>query len=175
MAALIHPLLTLLASLTRQELAKQLTYLQTENRTLRSKLPQRIELSNHERSQLVKHGKSLGPRIRNLMSVVSYSTVRRWVRSMEATPETGSRKKVARAGRPWVEEGVHDPFIQIRKEDRMGLHQNRSGDATVGAHDFTPDGEKRVIAGRPGPRTARSSGVPGISSQSLDRRPWQVD
>ena len=88
MAALIHPLRTLLASLTRQELAKQVTYLQTENRTLRSKLPQRIELSNHERSQLVKHGKSLGARIRELISVGSYSTFRRLVREMEATPET---------------------------------------------------------------------------------------
>ena len=56
MAALIHPLLTLLASLTRQELAKQVAYLLTDNRIHRSKLPQRIELGNHERSQLVKHG-----------------------------------------------------------------------------------------------------------------------
>lgn len=31
MTAIIHPLLTLLASLTRQELAKQVTYLKAEN------------------------------------------------------------------------------------------------------------------------------------------------
>jgi transposase len=120
MAFLIHPLLTLLASLTRQELAKQVAYLRAENRILRNKLPKQIELSIHERSQLVKHGKSLGPRIRESISVVSYSTFRRWVRSMEATPETGSRKKVARAGRPRVEEGVHDAIIRIRKETGWG-------------------------------------------------------
>jgi putative transposase len=120
MAALIHPLITLLASLTRQELAKQVAYLRTENRILRSKLPQRIELSNHECSQLVKHGKSLGTRIRELISVVSYSTFRRWVREMEATPKTGSRKKVARAGRPRVKNGVHDATIRIRKETGWG-------------------------------------------------------
>jgi putative transposase len=39
---------------------------------------------------------------------------------MEATPETGSRKKVARAGRPRVEEGVHDAIIRIRKETGWG-------------------------------------------------------
>jgi putative transposase len=39
MAALIYPLLTLLASLTRQELAKQVAYLRAENRILRRKLP----------------------------------------------------------------------------------------------------------------------------------------
>jgi len=60
MAAIIHPLLTLLASLTRQELARQVTYLKAENQILRSKLPKRIELSNQERRRLVKHGKSLG-------------------------------------------------------------------------------------------------------------------
>ena len=31
MAAIIHPLLTLLASLTRQELARQVAYLKAEN------------------------------------------------------------------------------------------------------------------------------------------------
>ena len=120
MASLIHPLRTLFASLTRQNRAKQLTYLRTENRFLRSKLPQRIELSNHERSQLVKHGKSLGPRTRELISVVSYSTFRRWVREMEATPKTGNRKKVARAGRPRDEDGVHDAIIRIPKETGWG-------------------------------------------------------
>lgn len=49
MAAIIHPLLALLASLTRQELAQQVTYLKAENRILRSKLPDRITLSNQER------------------------------------------------------------------------------------------------------------------------------
>ncbi len=68
----------------------------------------------------MKHGKSLGPRIRELISVVSYSTCRRWVRETEATPETGSRKKVARAGRSRVEEGVHDAIIRIRKETGWG-------------------------------------------------------
>jgi putative transposase len=56
MADLVHLLRTLLASSTRQELAKQLAYLRTENRILRSNLPQRIKLGNHERSLLGKHG-----------------------------------------------------------------------------------------------------------------------
>lgn len=78
MAAIVHPLLTLLASLTRQELARQVTYLKAENQILRSKLPKRIELSNQERRRLVKHGKSLGARIKELISIVSYSTFRKW-------------------------------------------------------------------------------------------------
>lgn len=41
MAALIHPLLALLASLTCQELAQQVAYLRAEKPSLRSKLLQR--------------------------------------------------------------------------------------------------------------------------------------
>jgi hypothetical protein len=67
MAAIIHPLLTLLASLTRQELAQQVTYLKAENQILRSKLPKRIELSNQERRRLLRHGKKLGAPIKGLI------------------------------------------------------------------------------------------------------------
>ncbi len=42
MASIVHPLLSLLASLTRQQLARQVAYLKAENQMLRSKLPERI-------------------------------------------------------------------------------------------------------------------------------------
>lgn len=83
MAVIIHPLLTLLASLSRQELAQQVIYLKTENKILRSKLPDRIQLNNQERRRLVKHGKKLGARIKNLISIASYSTFGKWVQAME--------------------------------------------------------------------------------------------
>jgi putative transposase len=86
MAAIVHPLLTLLASLTRQELAQQVTYLKAENVILRSKLPDRIKLNNQERRRLVRHGKKLGPRIKDPISIASYSTFRRCIRMMEGGP-----------------------------------------------------------------------------------------
>lgn len=86
MAAIIHPLLTLLASVTRQDLARQFAYLKAENRILRSKLPDRINLSNQERRTLVKHGKKLGALIKGLISIFSYSTFRKWVRTVEGSP-----------------------------------------------------------------------------------------
>ncbi|MBA3481176.1 MAG: hypothetical protein H0T51_05105 [Pirellulales bacterium] len=106
MAAIVHPLLSLLASLTRQELARQVTYLKAENAILRSKLPDRIMLSNQERRRLVRHGKKLGPRIRELISIVSYSTFRRWVRALEEAatrPETICRRSARRTiRRRWI-------------------------------------------------------------------------
>ena len=121
MAAIVHPLLTLLASLTRQELAQQVTYLKTENAILRSKLPDRITLNNQERHRLVRHGKKLGPRIKDLISIVSYSTFRRWIRNMEDAPAKRPKSKSEnKPGRPRTDESIADTIIRIRKETGWG-------------------------------------------------------
>ena len=120
MAAIIHPLLTLLASVTRQDLARQVAYLKAENRILRSKLPDRINLSNQERRTLVKHGKKLGALIKGLISIVSYSTFRKWVRTVEDSPNSRPKSTVAKPGRPRLEESIGDAIIRIRKETGWG-------------------------------------------------------
>lgn len=116
MAAMIHPLLTLLASLPRQDMAQQVTYLRAENRILRSKLPDRITLSNQERRALVRHGKSLGPRIKELISIVSYSTFRKWVRSMEDGPAQRPSAQGRKTGRPRIDGDLAATIIRIGKE-----------------------------------------------------------
>jgi len=116
MAAIIHPLLTLRASLTRQELACQVTYLRAENRILRSKLPERITLSNQERRTLVQYAKQLGARLKELLSIVSYATFRKWVRSAEDVPDKRPKSKDAKPGGPRVEESIGESIIRIRKE-----------------------------------------------------------
>jgi putative transposase len=120
MAAIIHPLLTLLASLSRQQLVQRVTYLQAENQILRSKLPDRITLDNRERRRLVRLGKKLGPGIKELISIVSYSTFRRWVRNMEETPEKRPTSKSAKQGRPRIKESLSETIIRIRKETGWG-------------------------------------------------------
>lgn len=42
MGRILHPLFALLASVTRQNLARQVAYLKEENRTLRARLPERL-------------------------------------------------------------------------------------------------------------------------------------
>jgi hypothetical protein len=61
MAAIIHPLPTLLASLSRQELARQVTYLRAENQILRSRLCERLQLNQQEERKLLRHGKKGSP------------------------------------------------------------------------------------------------------------------
>ena len=106
MASIIHPLFALLASVTRQQLLQQITYLLAENRMLRSKLPDRISLSNQERRKLLRHGKKLGSRIKDLISIVSYSTFRKWVRTMEDTNHKRPKSKNGKKGRPRIEENL---------------------------------------------------------------------
>ncbi len=120
MASIIHPLLTLLASLTRQELARQIAYLKAENLLLRSKLPDRITLSNQERRTLLKHGRKIGPRIKDLITIVSYSTFRRWVRQLEDASDKRPKKESTNPGRPRIEESICEAIIRIRKETGWG-------------------------------------------------------
>ena len=54
---LLHPLLVFLASLTQQELARQVVFLREENRILRSRLPGRVIATPAEKSRLIKLGR----------------------------------------------------------------------------------------------------------------------
>lgn len=79
----LHPLLTLLASVTRQDLARQVTYLKEENRILRERLPDRINTTEKQRKRLIRAGRKLGSQLKELITIVSYESFRRWVREME--------------------------------------------------------------------------------------------
>ena len=63
----------------------------------------------------MRHGKKLGGRIKELISIVSYSTFRKWVRSVEETPDKRPKPKDAKPGRPRVEESISEAIIRIRK------------------------------------------------------------
>lgn len=79
---------------------------------IHSDLPGRVNLDNRERNTLVKHGKKLGGKIQDIMTIVSYSAFRRWVRKMEEdspAPRNKSAKKDM--GRPKVEEDGRRLFI----------------------------------------------------------------
>lgn len=103
MAAISSPPLRLIACLDSQELGLQVTYLKTENKILCIKLPDRIQLNNQERRRLLKHGLKLGVRIKDLISVASYSTFRKWTRAMEDGPEIVQRTSpVSRDDHAWM-------------------------------------------------------------------------
>ncbi|MCG6154168.1 hypothetical protein [Rubinisphaera margarita] len=55
----LHPLFVMLASITQQELARQVAYLKKENEILRARLPKNIRTTKSERVQPLPAGSGL--------------------------------------------------------------------------------------------------------------------
>ena len=81
MSRILHPLFALLASATRQDLARQVAYLKEENRILRSRLPAPISVTAKERQRLIRVGRKLGAQLKELISIVTYGSFLRWIRN----------------------------------------------------------------------------------------------
>jgi len=55
-----------------------------------------------------------------LISIVSHSTFRKWVRNVEDAPDKRSKPKGPKPGRPRVEESISEAIIRIRTETGLG-------------------------------------------------------
>jgi putative transposase len=116
MARLFHPLLHLIARAAEHELAQMIDYLKTENRVQRARLPKKIETTPAERAQLIKAGKPLGPKIKELISIVTPGTFARWVRA----DEDPKRKPSAKRGRPRTPAEVEQLVLSMARESGWG-------------------------------------------------------
>lgn len=116
MKMLYHRLLVLMAGAAEQELISQNQYLKVENEMLRSKLPQRLSLTQKERSKLIKFGSKLGKAMSELVSIVHPDTLRRWIR--EAGKPGG--KKPAKRGRPRTKDEIRELILTMARENEWG-------------------------------------------------------
>ena len=115
MPRFFQPLLFMLAKCQEDQLVRQIEFLQTENKMLRKRVPKkRIFLDPSERSRLLELGKELGPSIRYLITIVSYSTFRRWVRREDGVLEP------TRKGRPRLDAQLRELVVRIAKETGWG-------------------------------------------------------
>lgn len=85
-----------IARSTEKELARQVSYLKAENQILRSRLPDRISLTQREKNRLVRFAKKLGSALNELATIVHPGTIRRWIRKASDK----KRKKSGKNGRP---------------------------------------------------------------------------
>jgi putative transposase len=114
MTRIFQPLLFMLAGSTEDQLIRQIEFLKAENEMLKKRVPkQRIFLEPDERATLLKLGKELGAGIRQLITIVSYSTFRRWVRKVEGKGPT-------RKGRPRLAAIVRELVVLIAQETGWG-------------------------------------------------------
>ncbi len=83
MGRILHLLFALLASVTRQDLARQVAYLKEETRIPRARPPERLVATDLEKRRLLRFGKKLGHQLKELISIVTYESFLRWSREAE--------------------------------------------------------------------------------------------
>jgi putative transposase len=116
---LYQPLLLLLANSTDSDLAKQVEYLKAENQILRKRLGKRPYLEDGEKRLLVKLGQAVGKGVKDLLSIVSYPTFRRWVGLYDpvkaaAKPAAGAKGK---GGRPRTPDETRELVLRLAREN----------------------------------------------------------
>ncbi len=107
--------LLLLGHLVHSNLMRQIDYLKAENKILRSKLGRRVNLSMSEKRRIVKYGLPLGASIRNFISIVNYSTFRRWVKDGLI-----GKAKDAKRGRRRTLKEIRELIVRLAKENNWG-------------------------------------------------------
>ena len=109
----------ILVSATRQELARQVHYLKTENQILRSKLPKRVSVTPTERRQLVKAARGVGQAIKELVAIVQPATLLRWLNA-DDQPKSKKKPSTRKPGRPRTPEDVRQLIVRIATETGWG-------------------------------------------------------
>ena len=116
-SSLFQEFLYLLGKLVHSNLIKQIEYLKVENQILRSKLGRIVTPTPSEKRGILKYRLPLGSDIRNLISIVNYSTFRRWINyGVGKQPNT-----ITKRGRPKkTPKEVRELVIRLAKENNWG-------------------------------------------------------
>jgi putative transposase len=171
MGTIVHPLLFLLARSTADDLQKQVEFLKAENEMLRKRVPKkRIFLKADERATLLKLGKGLGPAIRHIITIVDYSTFRRWVRKEE--PQNVKHRK----GRPRISVVIREVIVQIARDTGWGYSRILGELRKLGLGKVCRQSVKNILVENgldPGPKRGKGSWSQflKIHAETL----WQVD
>ena len=115
MERLFQPLLFFLAKCSRNQLIRQIEFLQAENEILRKRLPKyRLRLTLEEKKRLIKLGTAVGPSLHKLITIVAPCTYRRWIQNLtNYVPQK-------HIGRPRKSDVIRELVLKIAKETRWG-------------------------------------------------------
>ena len=140
MLRLVEPLLLILLSATHDALAQQVQFLRAENRMLRERLPSQVRLTPGERRKLVRLGAPLGSALKEIISVVTFRTFRRWVlRGHKVRPRP-------KTGRPRKSEGLRPLVVRLATENPSWGYTRIVGELLkLGVRDFSRSTIKAIL------------------------------
>jgi putative transposase len=114
MKGLFQRLLLYLATGSAQESVKQLLFAKVQLEIMRSKLPRQIALTPQERTRLLKFGKPLGAKVKELITIVSPRTFARWLSAER------ERRQPAAPGRPRKPEEIRQLILRLARDNSWG-------------------------------------------------------
>ncbi len=166
-----QPLLFLLARCGEEDLRRQIEFFKAENEMLRRRVPkQHIFLKPHERESLMKLALALGSGVRQVITIVAYSTFRRWVR------KAADQETVVKTGRPLIPVNIRELVVRIVRETGWGYSRILGELKKLRVGRISRQTVKNILKENdldPGPRRGRGtwSEFLKVHSETL----WQCD
>ena len=130
-----------IAGSTQKELARQVSYLKAENQILRSRLPDRISLTQREKNRLVRFAKNLGSALNELATIVHPGTIRRWIR--DASGKKSARQN--KSGRPRTAENIEQLILKLASQNGWGYTRILGELKKLGIESITRNTVKYIL------------------------------
>ena len=147
--------LFMLGYFVQSNLMHQIDYLKVENKIMRSKLGKAVFCTPEEKRRLVKFAKPLGPRIKDFASIVTYETIRKWIRG--GIP---SKKGKGHQGRPRTPEEIRELVVRLARENDWGYTRIIGELKKLGIKSLSKSTVKRILRGNgidPAPKRGEDS------------------
>jgi putative transposase len=125
MDRLLQPLFFYLAFATDRKLAKMVQFLKEENKILRDRLPESIRVTPQERQRLLKHGRDLGPALKDLITIVTPRTFARWLSGERTSKSSAEFAEPRQPGRPRTAEEIRELILRLARENAWGATRIR--------------------------------------------------
>ena len=137
--------LAYVSGLVNLELLLQVEYLAAENRIVRAHLPDRLRLTNEERSTLAEIGKRLGRKaLEKVANVARPETILGWFRKLVAQKFDGSKCR-SYPGRPAINSEIANLIVRLARENSSWGYDRIAGALTNLGHKVSDQAVGNVL------------------------------
>ena len=110
-----HALVAIVANAAQRQLARTIQYYRHEALTYKELCPKNYRLTPRQRQRILKYGRPLGTKIKDVITIVSPRTFARW-----ASGETKAVRKPAKTGRPHTAIDLKELILRLARETGWG-------------------------------------------------------